>query len=163
IPGSDDVPFDLGSAKVSVKWADVHDPSSVSVSASGGPGQDLLNFVQTSTSQIVNGLTDLSGWFQQMAGVNLLGTKIPLVNKSLGDILGGQPKDLALDNAALTSLSAVFTDGAFNKFTAVFSDTDFRKEGVALGDTVIFTDAGGTDREGVVDAVDGGLITVRLD
>src|SRR5262249_26578212 len=105
----------------------------------------------------------LSGWFQQMAGVDLLGTKVPLVNKSLGDILGGQPRELALDNAALTSLSGVSTDGAFKKFTAVFSGVDLRKQGVALGDTVVFTDAGGTDREGVVDAVDGGLLTVRFD
>ncbi|MDV6028911.1 MAG: hypothetical protein F9B45_02130 [Phycisphaera sp. RhM] len=55
LPGLD-APFELGSANVNVSWADVNDITSFSVAATGGPGQQLLDFLKVNTDEVLDQL-----------------------------------------------------------------------------------------------------------
>ena len=99
LPG-DAPPFTLGNAEVTFKWADVSDPTTVSVTASVGPAQELMHFLDTTSSQIVTGLNSLSQFTNQLASADLFGVKLAFANQSLGEILGGTVQELPLPPAA---------------------------------------------------------------
>src|SRR5262249_9414186 len=99
---------DLG---LSLKWPNVNDLSTVTIApALGGTGQKILDFLNVNANQIVSGIDTLASGFQQLTGVDVLATKIPLLNKSLGEILNGPAKDIVLPNASISAISAVATD-----------------------------------------------------
>jgi hypothetical protein len=90
IPGQD-APFSLGEARVALTWADVTNLGSVRLNAEAGSsgGAALVNFLNVSTEDLINGLTALADRLDASAGQGLMATKIPLVDKTLGEILEG--------------------------------------------------------------------------
>ena len=162
LPG-DAPPFTLGNAQVTFKWADVTDPATVDVSASLGPGQDLMNFLQTTSSQIVSGLTALSTFTQQVASNDLLAEKLPFINKSLGDILGSTANQLTIAGNNVADVGDVYVDGTLKKFNVVLSGINLQSSDVAIGDTVTYKDTGNVDKQGAIASLDGGQMTISFD
>lgn len=123
----------------------------------------ILDFLQVNGPQIVTGITDLAGAFQQTTGIDVLATKVPLLNKSVGELLNGQPKDLAIPNASVIGSSGVIVEGEFNIFTVALADLNPLKLGVAVGNPVTYVPVGGgAPVTGTIDAVDGTGFTVRF-
>ena len=156
-----DAPFDLGSAQVSLTWANITDPTNVQFSADAAPGQDLLHFLNVSAGQYISGLTDLAGQFQAISGVDVLGTKIPVVNKSLGDILNGVTQALNIQGDKVSGVSEVSQEGDFNKFAVSLAEVNSFSKGISVGDTVTYQGANGETFQGIIDSVDVDQFVVR--
>ncbi len=161
VPGLD-APFDLGDAKVALTWPDVTNLADVHLSAATSAGADLLHFLDVTASQWASGITELAGEIQAFSGVDVLGTKIPLLNKTLGDVLTSAPKDLSFGGESVNSVSDVFQDGSFRKFTVSLPNTNLFKQGIAAGDTVTYQGAGGQQFQGIVDSVDASQFIIRF-
>ncbi|HKI64387.1 MAG TPA: OmpA family protein, partial [Burkholderiales bacterium] len=80
IPGIDAI--DLGGAQVTVAWADVTQPDTVSVSASAGLGQDLLDFLRVDVQQVIDQLDQV----HQLA--DTLNIDIPFLSDAFDQIVG---------------------------------------------------------------------------
>ncbi len=155
-------PFTLGNAQVTARWADVTDPATLTVTASAGPGQELLNFLEATTTQIVSGISNLAAFTNQIAGIDLMAVKIPLVDKTLGEILGGTADELAINNASVVDISPESIQETYKKFTVTLSEINLQELSVAIGDEVLYQDTTNTARTATVDSVDGGKLARAL-
>jgi hypothetical protein len=163
LPGGTSLIPDLANAQVTFTWPHVDHPTDVRVTATAGPGQDLLDFLNVSTAQVADGLSTLAGVLQPTTGFDLFGQNIPLLNKSLGQILGGA-QDLPVNNTAVVNVSTVYPADGFSKFDVVLSGLNLQMMNVAPGDSVTYNMANGDSlATGIVDAVDAGTITIRFD
>jgi hypothetical protein len=163
LPGGTSLLPDLANAQVTFTWPHVDHPTDVRVTASAGAGQTLVDFLNSSSAQVADGLSTLAGVLQPTTGFDLFGQPIPLLNKSLGQILGGA-QNVTVNNTAVANVSAVYPAGGFNKFDVVLSGLNLQMMNVAAGDSVTYNMANGdAPANGTVDAVDAGTITIRFD
>jgi hypothetical protein len=163
-PLSGDVaaPFELADAQVRFTWADITNLAGVQIAATTGTGQDLLDFLNLSTEQVIDGITDAAELLQSIAGVDLLGTKIPLVGKSLGEILNAPPLELELDGGEIDDISSVEVVGSSKKFTVSLADGNLWKQIVTVGDQVVYRGAAGEQFVGQVDEIGFARFVVRF-
>jgi hypothetical protein len=154
VPGFSDA-ISLADTSATLTWTDVTNLADVHLSGSG-----LLSFLNLSSSQIINGLSSAADTFQRIAGVNILGTQIPLINKTLGEILNSS---VDFPNDAVASISGISTEGSFKKFTVTVADgVDLLRQGVVTGATVTYQGARSTRFTGLIDSVESSQFTVRF-
>ena len=162
LPGLD-APFDLGDAEVKLDWPDVNQPNNVQVTATTSAGQDLINFLNGHADDIAGGLSGTATLLDATSAFDVLATKLPIVNKSIGDVLHTQPVELTLAGSEIQSVGAVTTDSAFKKFTVTVADgINLLKEAVNVGDVAKFRGLDGSQSVGQVDAVNAGSVVVRF-
>ena len=77
-----EAPFDLGSAEVTFRWADITTIESVEVEFSAGAGEDLANFLKVNSNELRDQLGVLR------TNISALGVDLPLVNKTLDQLVG---------------------------------------------------------------------------
>ena len=79
IPGVDAI--DLAGAQVNLTWADITDPLGVSVSASAGLGQDLIDFLRLGPEQLLDQIEQI----RELG--DALNIDIPFIQKALDQIV----------------------------------------------------------------------------
>jgi hypothetical protein len=72
-----------------LRWADIANPAGVAIDATGGAAQEFLGFLKRSANDVLDGLETVATTLQQAAGTDVLATKLPIVNKSLKEVLDG--------------------------------------------------------------------------
>jgi hypothetical protein len=167
--GDGEALFDLGGApQVTFRWADADAPGGAQVSAGNSLGQEILDFLNVSSSQLVRGLSDLAGSLQGLATLkgSLLGTSFALTGGSLGSILNGPVSNVTVATSDVAAVSPVAKENGVNKFVVSLAQGDLTASGVALGDAVTYAglDAQGVSHtvQGVVDAIGLGQFTVHF-
>ena len=155
-------PFELTDAQVRFSWADITNLTGVQIAATTGTGQDLLDFLSLSTEQVIDGITDAAELLQSIAGVDLLGTEIPLVGKSLGEILDTPPLELEFAAGEIYDISSVEVVGSSKKFTVSLVDGNLWKQNVTVGDQVVYRGAAGEQFVGQVDEIGFARFVVRF-
>ncbi len=162
LPSGSAAPFDLADAQVRLSWADIANPAGVQVTATTSSGQDLLDFLNLSSQQVIDGISDTAALLQSIAGVDLLAVQIPLVGKSLGEILNAPPLELVLDAASVADVSAVDVQGGYKKFSVSLLDGNLWQQNVAVGDPVAYRGVGGVEYMGEVDEIGFARFVVRF-
>src|SRR5262249_5718684 len=121
-----------------------------------------LNFLETvDFPSIVNNVKNLSAMVENLTGVSVLDTPIPLLNQSLGDILEGPPTILDMDQTAtFLGVSPVVVVGDRKQFTATFDGGNLLGRGVAVGNPVTYLDGNNQVRTGSIDEVTASSFTV---
>ena len=74
--------FDIGAAEVTFTWADITQPGAVTVSASAGPAQDLLQFLRVGPQQILAQLQQL-----QQFSASFNGVEVPFLQGTLDQLV----------------------------------------------------------------------------
>ena len=171
LPGSSS-PFTLIGAEVDIVWQNIEDPDTLSVEAgAGSDAQDLIDFLQMSSSQIISGLMSVTNWLDAISDEGLLGTRIPGIGKSLGEILDGTPQEVlfanqgALEDGPVFDISGVFEERGLKKFVVTIIDNDLLKAGIGVGDTVEYAGIDSmmpTTFTGEIDRVDVDQFTVSF-
>jgi hypothetical protein len=158
LPGGSE-PFELADARLKITWADVNDISTATISASAGAGSGataLRDMIQTTSAQVLSGLQSAANWMRDIASQNILGTIIPLLNKSLGDILDEFPAPLIIDNTTgetIYDISDVYSERGANKFVVSVAGLNLSKAGVSIGDRVTYEDTTDHSVTGEIDVV----------
>ena len=102
--------FDLGDASVTLRWADIANPAGMTIEATAGAAQEFLAFLRRSTDDVLDGLESLATTLQRSAGTDLLATKLPILNKSLKDVLDGVGAPLMVTCTTTVGLTPGHTD-----------------------------------------------------
>ena len=131
--------FELADASLEVRFADINQPNQAEIAVSSEVGQKLIDFLNVDIPEIVDGIQQVAATFQAFTSVDLLATKIPIVNKSIGDLLASVPKPLELTSTSISGISVMGPDGNGVFFTVNVSGVDLVNGGVALGDAVHFS------------------------
>ncbi len=145
-------------ANVRFTWNDFNSPANFSVTPTLGPdstAQQLIDFITVNAGQIVAAIQNLSTSLESVTGTQLLDTEIPVLGKSLAEVLNAvaQPYDLPADSIVGTTI----TNGLFQ---VGLENLDMGAAGIAIGRTITYR-VGNTDQTGVVEAVDTSSFTVR--
>ncbi len=83
-------PFTLGNAAVTLTWAEITDPASLTVSATTTGAQELFNFLNVTPEQVVGGLEQVQEWLESLRDSRVGDSRIPFVeNTTVGDIADG--------------------------------------------------------------------------
>lgn len=128
----------LTDRQIGLSWSDIRNLQSGSLEVSPcnadasqlcSAAQDLLQFVQLNSADIVSGINLLADSLQTATGNDLLAAKIPLVNKSLGELLNSNTPPLAIPDAAhpersIADISEVVTADDDSLFTVSFNELD---------------------------------------
>jgi autotransporter-associated beta strand protein len=161
-----DVPL-LDGIGLTLSWQNVNDLSNVQVAlGSSGTDQSTLDSVLNTllsfnVGQFADAIKQVAGDIQQVTGTNVLATKIPLLNKTLGDILNGPAQDVTVAGSSITNISAVSTDGDTSTFTVTTAGLNPIMLGVASGQTVSWSIPGSSQPAmGTIGSVDVGQFTV---
>src|SRR4051795_4457066 len=102
----------------------------------------VLNFLQRTSSGFLAGMSSLAGDIQQLVGVGVFAAKIPVINKTLGQIMADVADPITVANDSISLVSSTF-DGLLNqKFTVTLSSGDLVKQGVGVGDAVFYQSGG---------------------
>lgn len=170
-----DIPA-LRDKKITLTWPDIRDLSNGSVvltpcgsdpAVPCSAGQELLRFLTTQTDEIISGVNVLADAVQQATGVDVLATQIPLLNKSIGEILNSQAKALQFPDPAQPSISIAevgdtFAEGDDGLFFVKLNGLDPLISGLQVGDSVAFAATGNASVvTGTIDAVTSAGFTVR--
>jgi hypothetical protein len=159
--GSDEPLFDLGDAQIKLTWADVNLPEQVTLDLTFGAGQEALGALQRSVDGVLAGLSSVATQLQEVTGTGLFATKIPVLDKSLGEVMADVADPISIPNAAVSFVSAVSEDGAKRKFVVDTAGIDLIKQGVGVGDAVFYPGPNG-EVQGSIDAVDSSDFTVAF-
>ena len=156
-------PFTLGGARLKLSWADINDPLGVRVSADTGVGQELIQFLDARVEDLVDGIAAIAPLLDNVAGIDVLGAKLPLINKSLGEILGGDTQPVVHAGTDIDEVTAVEMVDSNLEFTVSLVEQSSQSEGVMAGDTVVYRGAAGDELTGTIGEVGIGFLTVRVD
>ena len=74
--------FDLGGVEVTLTWADINDPTTVSVTASAGLAQDLIDFLRVGPQQVLEQLQAM-----QQLSLAFNGQEVPMLQGALDTIV----------------------------------------------------------------------------
>jgi hypothetical protein len=159
--GSDEPLFDLGDARIKLTWADVNLPEQVTLDLTVGAGQEVLGFLQHSAESVLGGLASVAGQFQEVTGTGLFATKIPMLDKTLGEIMADLADPISIPDAAISFVSSVFEGDANRTFVVDAFGLDLVKQGVGVGDAVFYR-SGGAEVQGTIAAVDARGFTVAF-
>src|SRR5262249_20628852 len=158
---------DLGGLKLDLNWSDANDLASLEP-PSLIPG--LQSLLDVNADQIVSGIKNVAGAYQQATGVDLLAPKEPLVNKTIGELVNGPARpvtiggaDAVSDAAGVYGSSDVTVSGDSKHFTVFFSGVDRQAQGVAVRDSVNYKGPNNEDFSGTVGSVGVGTFSVRFD
>ncbi|MHB9080190.1 MAG: type VI secretion system tube protein Hcp [Pirellulaceae bacterium] len=167
VPGSDSDPFSsLAHAEITLVWPDLAEPTNVQVdlAATSSLGQQFLQLLHVSVDQVAAGLRSLGPVLEQIAATPVLSSRLPLLGRSLSEVLSSAPGEFMLSAAAgrTPSVSEVVERDGYHTFGVIIEDLAFPAEGVAVGDRVyVRTAAGGDAIEATIASVEIGHLTVR--
>src|SRR5262249_49626689 len=152
--------FPLTNLKLTVNWANVTDLSSATIQVTPGATGDSTSFLNILTTgadilnDVLNGIHTVAQTVQQVTGPDITALKIPILNKSLGDILNGPANDIAVDDTKVTSISPTVTVGNSNQFMVGLAGLNLLQNGIAANDPVTYRGTDGHDHTGTIDTVD---------
>src|SRR5262249_42893178 len=74
--------FDLLDLDAQLRWPDINDLTTVQVKPTlgGGALESVVDFLNGNAGQIISGFTSVANTLQQTTGIDILGTKVPLLN-----------------------------------------------------------------------------------
>ncbi|MFO0909074.1 MAG: autotransporter-associated beta strand repeat-containing protein [Isosphaeraceae bacterium] len=150
----------LDGLPLSLQWSDINQLNQ-GVALVGTPGDALLNFLNADFGQIVSAINGLSGAIQQLTGVDVLATKIPLLNKSIGDVLNSTPEDVAVPAASVVGVSSISPDADSQTFTVFVDGFDLVPQGAIAGGSVSYRNTANSVVQGTIDLVDGERLVIR--
>ena len=145
--------FELGDAQITLTWADVTLPEQVTLNVSAGASADVLGFLQRSADNVLDGLSSVAGQLQEAAGIGIFATKIPILDRTLGEIMDDVAEPIVIADASVGFISAVVPGLLNQSFLVNVSGLDLVKRGVGVGDTVFYR-SGGQEVQGTVGSVD---------
>lgn len=159
--------FDLiKDAKIGITWNDVTDRGSATLSAQTSndntdkPARRLLRWLTGNSSQILSGLHDLANVIEQSTGAEILNKKIPLLNKTIGELLDSAPDDFALPNSEINTLTPVKTVDVTSSFEVfVDSTTNLLENGIVANNIVKYQSVSGP-ATAIIDKVEKNSFTV---
>src|SRR5262249_23271251 len=152
--------FALVDASLELHYADINDPEHAQLTVGSEAGQELVDFLNIDIPEIVDGIRQATATFQSFTGVDVLAAKIPLINKSIGDLLGSVPQPVKLTADMITGIGDVNQDGS-TSFFVVNTNVDLVKDGVAVGNIVHFHGANGATIDGEITSAEPSSITIR--
>ena len=167
MPDSDTDPFSaLANAEITLVWPDLARPADVQVdlAATSSLGQQFLQLLHVSVDQVATGLRSLGPVFEQIAATPVMSSRLPLLGRSLSQVLQSAPSELLLSAAAgqTPNLSEVVERDGYRTFEVIVEGFGFPAEGVAVGDRVLVRVADGGDPiEATIASVELGYLTVR--
>ena len=162
IPGLGEA-VELADAVIELRWPDITDPLQVTVSSQGGLGQEILDLLNFKASDFVAGITSLAGTIQSFTGLDLLSVDLPLLNKSLGDVMGKVPAPLVFEGQQVAEVSPVRVSEGFKEFDVTLQSQNPAMLGIGQGNSVRYRGANGETFEGEIAQVQTGQFTIRFD
>ncbi|WP_372894369.1 LEPR-XLL domain-containing protein, partial [Stieleria sp.] len=126
---------------------------------------DFTSFVSSlSAENIVNGLFELAEWLDEAVLNGDLGsTNIPLINKSVGDLLSSPAELQEFPSHAILAITAVESDADFHRFTATLNTLGVGAAtmGIQIDSSMQFLSTSGETFDATVDSIDGETVTLR--
>ena len=155
---------ELGDFAVKIAWPDINDPVQLSVTGEGGLGGGILELLNFKASDFVQGIASVAGTIQSFTGLDLLAVDLPLLNKSLGDVMGEVPKPLVFEGSdKVAEVSGVTLMDGFKQFQVTMQTQNPAMLGVAVGNSVRYKAANGEEVIGEIASVGTGQFTVKFD
>ncbi len=120
----------------------------------------LLNL---SSEAVVSGLLGLATWLNNATGSSALSTKIPLLNKTVGELLSKQAEPSSFDRSQIIAVTSLSTSGGFKRFTTQLNlgGKTAASIGIKPEDKMRFLATSGEFYEGTIDSVVGEVVTIR--
>ena len=120
----------------------------------------MLNF---SSQALIEGLLDLATWLNSATNSTALSTKIPLLNKSVGEVLSTPAEPRNFEPYDILSITSPSTSQGFKRFTVQLNlgGKSAASVGIRPEDKMRFLSTTGARFEGTVDAVSGESVTIR--
>jgi len=125
-----------------------------------------------STQSLIEGLFAIADWlnfsvnFQDSpSAMKLLGTKIPLLDKSVGEVLASKVEELKFDPHQILNLTAPIASGGFKRFSTQLNlgGKTLSSIGLKVDNVMTFRSTTGERFEGLIDNIDGETVTIRYD
>ncbi len=116
-----------------------------------------------SGEMIVQGLLQVAEWLDD--AINLDNVKIPLINKSVGEILASPTELKDFDFTSIVKMTAPVIEDGFKKFTTQLNlnGDSATSVGIKPGDVMKFLSTTGEQFEAIVDSVEGEIVTLIYD
>ncbi|HEX8523269.1 MAG TPA: hypothetical protein VF669_13510, partial [Tepidisphaeraceae bacterium] len=141
-------------------WEDLSNPTGVDLELEAD--SKIGAFLETDATNFINTLRGSAEQIKQMTGVDIFAQKIPMLEKSLNDILGGSVEE-SFGDTQILEIGAVVTDGSSKTFIVTLENLDPQARGIAVGNAVRFKGTDDVDYAGTIAAVNHGSFTVRYD
>ncbi|HEX2473437.1 MAG TPA: hypothetical protein VHK01_01755, partial [Lacipirellulaceae bacterium] len=154
--------FGLADASLEIRFADINNPNLATVTAASSAGQELIDFLNADIPAIVDGIRQVAATFETFSGVDLLAAQIPLLNKSIGEVLEGVPQSLKLGGNAVLAIGETIEENGAKSFSVDVDGIHLVTTGVAVGDKVSYRGSNGSAFEGVVATVSAASLTVSF-
>jgi hypothetical protein len=167
--------FPLANLGLTLSWANVTDfssasltvtPPSTGTTGTTGDGASFLQIVTNTAdtlNDVLNGIRSVAQAIQQVTGTQILSTKIPILNKSLGDLLNGPASPIVVADTAVASISATEAVSNANEFQVFVTGLNLLQSGVEANNTVTYKGTDGNDHTGTIAQVDANQFTVSFD
>ncbi|TWT90272.1 Bifunctional hemolysin/adenylate cyclase precursor [Pseudobythopirellula maris] len=147
-------PFVLD-ATVSVEWQEVADFTQVDVQAVSAdpPSQLLIELLDFGTENLTTLIQQAGERLEKSLDLEAMNVGIPLVDKSVADLLSADPEPVRFGGLGVSAISQVVSLGGFKTFDVTFPDVSVFRAGVQIGDAVSFLSDTGDLINGVVEAI----------
>ncbi len=115
-----------------------------------------------SAESIINALIGLASWLDNATGSTALSTKIPLINKNIGEILSSVAEPRTFETHQILSITEPVVADGFKKFSAQLNvgGRTISSLGIRPGDTVTFLATNGERFPAEVDSVEGETVVL---
>ncbi len=122
-------------------------------------------FLNLSSEAIVDGLLQFASWLNDATGSDALNIKIPLLNKTVGELLSTPAEARNFDRSEIISITGTTVADGFKRFTAQINlgGKTAASIGIKPDDKMMFLATSGEFYEGIVDTVEGEEVTIRYE
>ena len=113
----------------------------------------------------MSGLIHFASWLNNATNSDALSTKIPLLNKTVGQLLSTPAEPRKFDRSQIISITSPIASAGFKRFTAQINlgGKTAASIGIKPDDTMQFLATSGEFYEGTVDSVAGEDVTIRYE
>jgi autotransporter-associated beta strand protein len=155
----------LSDLNLKVSWQNLKDLGAGTVAPisadPNSPALKALDFIQRNGPEIVGAIQALADQIEGITGNNFTDAKIPLLNKTLGELMQGGSTPLDLPATDIVGIAPVYTQGGFKKFQVLMTTPTAITQGLAYGQQVTYT-SGGQERTGTIDSVESDRFVVAF-
>ncbi|MCA9170110.1 MAG: hypothetical protein KDB23_20680, partial [Planctomycetales bacterium] len=165
----------LQDRQIGFAWPDINNllegslittPCDANTTEGCSTAQDLLQLVQVHADDIIAGINLLADSIESATGTDVLAAEIPLIHKSLGELLNSSSAlinipDVDRPERSIADVSEVTVVGDDRFFTLSFNELDPESAGISVGDSVQFATVDGQTADGEIVAVTPTGISVR--
>ena len=123
--------------------------------------------LDVSASDVITGLLTLADHLDVVSSSDVMSTTIPLLNKTLAEVLNGDPEPREFGSAEISAISTPTENGDFKEFTVTLNTasanvpTNISRLGLRPGDTVQYQTSTGDRLDGTVSAIGSNTITIQ--